>query len=127
LPIAQSVVAVEIDRGLCQLLTKQLGRNENFLLLQGDILSLDLADHLLSSSLPKLNKVVANILQHHRADSRKTTRHFVSGTDCVSPFEAFGLGVRLPLVFCPQPGVVRHIGVLTSSRPWGSLIKLGFA
>jgi 16S rRNA (adenine1518-N6/adenine1519-N6)-dimethyltransferase len=62
LPIAQSVVAIEIDRDLCQLLTKQLGRNQNFLLLQGDILSLDLADHLtLFPAFQKLNKVVANI------------------------------------------------------------------
>lgn len=46
LPLAQSVVAVEIDRDLCQLLAKQLGKIENFLLLQGDFLSLDLASHL---------------------------------------------------------------------------------
>ena len=62
LPLAQSVVAVEIDRDLCQLLTKQLGRNENFLLLQGDILSLNLADHLTHfPAFQKPNKVVANI------------------------------------------------------------------
>lgn len=62
LPMAQSVVAVEIDRDLCQLLTKQLGRAENFLLLQGDILSMDLAAHLRGfPAFQKPNKVVANI------------------------------------------------------------------
>ena len=61
LPIAQSVVAVEIDRDLCQLLTKQLGSRENFLLLQGDILSLDLPAHLANPAFQKPNKVVANI------------------------------------------------------------------
>jgi len=62
LPLAQSVVAVEIDRDLCQLLAKQLGKTENFLLLQGDILCLDLAAHLASfPAFQNSNKVVANI------------------------------------------------------------------
>lgn len=62
LPLAQSVVAVEIDRDLCQSLAKQLGQVENFLLLQGDILSLDLSAHLAAfPAFQKLNKVVANI------------------------------------------------------------------
>lgn len=62
LPIAQSVVAVEIDRDLCQKLAKQLGKTANFLLLQGDFLELDL-NALLEPFPPfqKPNKVVANI------------------------------------------------------------------
>lgn len=62
LPIAQSVVAVEIDRDLCQKLAKQLGKTENFLLLQGDFLELDL-NALLEpfAAFQKPNKVVANI------------------------------------------------------------------
>ena len=59
---AESVVAVEIDRDLCALLTKKLGKQENFLLLQGDFLALDLEEIL--ASLPAFkqpNKVVANI------------------------------------------------------------------
>ena len=62
LPEVQSVVAVEIDRDLCKGLVKSLGKRENFLLLQGDILSLDLDDHL--AAFPAFcdpNKVVANI------------------------------------------------------------------
>lgn len=62
LPLAESVLAVEIDRDLCQSLAKQLGKNENFLLLQGDFLTLDLAANL--ENFPKFqkpNKVVANI------------------------------------------------------------------
>lgn len=58
LPLAQSVVAVEIDRDLCDLLAKQLGKVSNFLLLQGDILSLQLPDY---AACANLNKVVANI------------------------------------------------------------------
>ena len=62
LPLAESVVAVEIDRDLCKLLAKQLGKIDNFLLLQGDFLSLDLDAHL--AALPNFqnpHKVVANI------------------------------------------------------------------
>ena len=62
LPLSQSVVAVEIDRDLCQVLAKQLGKTENFLLLQGDILSLDLTTLLAAfPAFQNPNKVVANI------------------------------------------------------------------
>ncbi|MDZ7970633.1 MAG: 16S rRNA (adenine(1518)-N(6)/adenine(1519)-N(6))-dimethyltransferase RsmA [Nostoc sp. DedSLP03] len=62
LPLVQSLVAVEIDRDLCQLLSKQLGKTENFLLLQGDFLSLDLPSYLAAfPNFQRPNKVVANI------------------------------------------------------------------
>lgn len=59
---AEAVVAVEVDHDLCELLAKKIGQIENFLLLQGDFLSLDLA-HLLTPfpAFQNLNKVVANI------------------------------------------------------------------
>lgn len=62
LDLAEAVVAVEIDRDLCELLAKKLGKIENFLLLQGDFLSIDL-DALLEPFPPfqNPNKVVANI------------------------------------------------------------------
>lgn len=59
---AAAVVAVEIDRDLCQLLAQKLGQQPNFLLLQGDFLSLDL--ETLLTPFPAFqapNKVVANI------------------------------------------------------------------
>jgi 16S rRNA (adenine1518-N6/adenine1519-N6)-dimethyltransferase len=59
---ASAVVAVEIDRDLCALLVKKLGNVDNFLLLQDDFLTLDLASTLVD--FPKFqhaNKVVANI------------------------------------------------------------------
>ncbi len=62
LPLAQSLVAVEIDRDLCALLVKQLGKKENFLLLQGDFLTLDLGENLTAfPNFQNPNKVVANI------------------------------------------------------------------
>lgn len=62
LPQVQSLVAVEIDRDLCDLLTKKLGSNDNFLLLQGDFLSLDLTTNLASfPNFQEPKKVVANI------------------------------------------------------------------
>ena len=62
IPVANAVVAVEIDRDLCTLLVKKLGNVDNFLLLQNDFLNLVLADSL--TDFPKFqnpNKVVANI------------------------------------------------------------------
>ncbi|MBD2597090.1 16S rRNA (adenine(1518)-N(6)/adenine(1519)-N(6))-dimethyltransferase RsmA [Nostoc spongiaeforme FACHB-130] len=62
LPLVEALLAVEIDRDLCKLLVKELGSKENFLLLQGDFLELDLAANL--TAFPKFqnaNKVVANI------------------------------------------------------------------
>jgi 16S rRNA (adenine1518-N6/adenine1519-N6)-dimethyltransferase len=62
LPKVNSVLAVEIDRDLCKKLVKSLGNIDNFLLLQGDILTLDLESQL--ENFPKFqnpNKVVANI------------------------------------------------------------------
>jgi len=62
LPLAESVVAVEIDPDLCELLAKKLGNTENFLLLQGDFLEIDLP-YLLTPfpNFQNPNKVVANI------------------------------------------------------------------
>jgi 16S rRNA (adenine1518-N6/adenine1519-N6)-dimethyltransferase len=62
LPQAESVIAVEIDRDLCNWLTQKLGNFENFLLLQGDFLALNL-EQLLQPfpAFQAPNKVVANI------------------------------------------------------------------
>lgn len=60
---AESVVAVELDRDLCDPLVAKFGERDNFLLLQGDFLALDVneltakfADHFHGQT-----KVVANI------------------------------------------------------------------
>lgn len=57
-----ALVSVEVDRDLCKHLVKKLAEKENFMLLQGDILELDLSATL--ANFPKFqnpNKVVANI------------------------------------------------------------------
>jgi 16S rRNA (adenine1518-N6/adenine1519-N6)-dimethyltransferase len=54
-----SVTAVEIDRELCPRLVQKFGRQERFLLLQGDILTMNLPALLSPEHYP--NKVVANI------------------------------------------------------------------
>ncbi|WP_414529792.1 16S rRNA (adenine(1518)-N(6)/adenine(1519)-N(6))-dimethyltransferase RsmA [Nodularia chucula] len=62
LPLVRSLVAVEIDFDLCKQLAKQLGKRENFLLLQGDFLTLDLPSHVAAfPNFQRQNKVVANI------------------------------------------------------------------
>jgi 16S rRNA (adenine1518-N6/adenine1519-N6)-dimethyltransferase len=57
-----AVVAVEIDRDLCTHLVKKAGHYSNFLLLQGDFLSLNVEEQLQSfPNFQQANKVVANI------------------------------------------------------------------
>ena len=62
LPEVATVVAVEIDFNLCKKLVKKFGDLDNFLLLQGDFINLDISTSL--KDFPKFqnpNKVVANI------------------------------------------------------------------
>ncbi|MBP0020157.1 MAG: 16S rRNA (adenine(1518)-N(6)/adenine(1519)-N(6))-dimethyltransferase RsmA [Cyanobacteria bacterium SBLK] len=57
-----ALISVEIDRDLCKKLVKNFGDRENFILLQGDILELNLNETL--TDFPKFqnpHKVVANI------------------------------------------------------------------
>lgn len=62
LSVARSVVAVEIDRDLSQNLVKRFGNRDNFLLLEGDILTLDIDGQLQDfPNFQNPNKVVANI------------------------------------------------------------------
>lgn len=63
LPGVRSVVSVEIDRDLCRNLVKKLGNLDNFVLLEGDFLALDLPTLLapLPESFHRQTKVVANI------------------------------------------------------------------
>ncbi|MDJ0510701.1 MAG: 16S rRNA (adenine(1518)-N(6)/adenine(1519)-N(6))-dimethyltransferase RsmA [Crocosphaera sp.] len=62
LPFVQSLIAVELDWDLCKKLVKSFGDVDNFLLLQGDILKIDITNE--AKDFPKflpINKVVANI------------------------------------------------------------------
>lgn len=59
---AEAVIAVEIDRDLCPILVQKFGKSENFLLLQGDFLTLDIAQLLEPfPAFQNPRKVVANI------------------------------------------------------------------
>ncbi len=62
LPYCQTLLSIEIDRDLCKKIVKQFGNRENFLLLEGDFLSIDLEKYI--QEFPKFQnpqKVVANI------------------------------------------------------------------
>ena len=62
LELSEAVTSVEIDRNLNQKLVKKFGNRDNFLLLQGDFLTLNIPELL--EQFPKFqphNKVVANI------------------------------------------------------------------
>lgn len=65
LPHVDKLLAIEIDRQLCKILVKKFGEKNNFLLLEGDFLELNLPEIL--SQFPNFenyNKVVANIPYH---------------------------------------------------------------
>ena len=62
LPHVSKLLAIEVDRDLCKKLVKNFGGEDNFLLLEGDFLDLNLGEIL--GNFPEFqnyNKVVANI------------------------------------------------------------------
>ena len=61
-PLVDKLLAVEIDRDLCKKLVLKYGKIDNFLLLEGDFLELNIEEILLNfPSFNNYNKVVANI------------------------------------------------------------------
>jgi 16S rRNA (adenine1518-N6/adenine1519-N6)-dimethyltransferase len=65
LPSVSKLLAVEIDRDLCKKLVKNFGNQDNFLLLEGDFLELNLEELLANfPDFKNYNKVVANIPYH---------------------------------------------------------------
>ncbi len=65
LPHVNKLLAIEIDRQLCKILVKKFGEKNNFLLLEGDFLELNLPEILSQfPSFENYNKVVANIPYH---------------------------------------------------------------
>lgn len=62
LPHIDKLLAVEVDRNLCKKLVQNFGKQDNFLLLEGDFLELNLAAILPNfPDFQTYNKVVANI------------------------------------------------------------------
>jgi 16S rRNA (adenine1518-N6/adenine1519-N6)-dimethyltransferase len=113
LPQVQSLVAVEIDRDLCELLVKKLGRTENFLLLQGDFLTLDLDTQLASfPAFQKPNKVVANIPYNITGPILEK----LLGTIAQPAVPAFDL-----IVLLVQKEVAERLYAQSGSRAFGAL------
>ncbi len=113
LPEVQSLVAVEIDRDLCELLVKKLGRTENFLLLQGDFLTLDLDTQLASfPAFQKPNKVVANIPYNITGPILEK----LLGTIAQPAVPAFDL-----IVLLVQKEVAERLYAQSGSRAFGAL------
>jgi 16S rRNA (adenine1518-N6/adenine1519-N6)-dimethyltransferase len=114
LPLVQSVVAVEIDRDLCNTLVQSFRSATNFLLLQGDILSLDLAAQLHSYPLwQHPNKVVANIPYNITGPILELLLGTIAAPH-PNPFESIVLLVQKEVAerICAQPGS-RTFGALS--------------
>ncbi|MBW4515291.1 MAG: 16S rRNA (adenine(1518)-N(6)/adenine(1519)-N(6))-dimethyltransferase RsmA [Timaviella obliquedivisa GSE-PSE-MK23-08B] len=113
LPLAQAVLAVEIDRDLCRLLVEQLGKRNNFLLLQGDFLTMNLADTL--ESFPNFqnpNKVVANIPYNITGPILEKLLGAIALPN-PSPFDC--------IVLLVQKEVAERLSARPSSRAFGGL------
>lgn len=113
LPLAESVVAVEIDRDLCQSLVKKIGKTENFLLLQGDILNIDLEANL--ASLPAFqnpHKVVANIPYNITGPILEKLLGTISNPN-LKPFDS--------IVLLVQKEVAERLYAKPSSKAFGAL------
>ncbi|NJK36669.1 MAG: 16S rRNA (adenine(1518)-N(6)/adenine(1519)-N(6))-dimethyltransferase RsmA [Oscillatoriales cyanobacterium RM2_1_1] len=110
---AEAVVGVEIDRDLCQSLTQKFAAAENFLLLQGDILTLDLANQL--ADFPRFwppNKVVANIPYNITGPILEQLLGTIS-TPRPDPFEL--------IVLLVQKEVAQRLVAQSGSRAFGAL------
>ncbi|MBD2036675.1 16S rRNA (adenine(1518)-N(6)/adenine(1519)-N(6))-dimethyltransferase RsmA [Leptolyngbya sp. FACHB-321] len=114
LALAQAVVAVEIDRDLCELLVKKFGKVEHFLLLQDDFLATDL-DRLLALSpeFQNPNKVVANIPYNITGPIIEKLLGTIAAPN-PQPFDAIVLLVQkeVALRLCSKPGST-HFGALS--------------
>ena len=111
---AATVVAVEVDRDLCQSLTQKFGKANNFLLLQGDFLALDLP--ALLTPFPPFqhpNKVVANIPYNITGPILEKLLGTI-GSPNIDTFEAIVLLVQreVALRLKANPGS-RHFGALS--------------
>jgi 16S rRNA (adenine1518-N6/adenine1519-N6)-dimethyltransferase len=106
LPQARSVVSVEIDRDLCQKLVKKLGNIENFILLEGDFLALDLPKLIapLSEMFQLQNKVVANIPYNITGPILEKLLGTISNPN-PSPYESIVLLIQKEVAdrLCAQP------------------------
>lgn len=113
LPLVQSLVAVEIDRDLCALLAKGIGKKDNFLLLQGDFLELDLLSLLAPfPTFQKPNKVVANIPYNITGPILEKLLGTI-GNPNPEPFES--------IVLLIQKEVAQRLYAKPSSKAFGAL------
>lgn len=114
LPRVESLVAVEIDRDLCKKLVQKFRSATNFLLLEGDILTLDLAAYL--ANFPQwqhANKVVANLPYYITGPILETLLGTISNPN-PNPFDALVLLVQKEVAerLCAKPGS-RSFGALS--------------
>jgi len=113
LPEAGAVLAVEIDRDLSQVLVHKFGAVDNFLLLSGDILTLNLTEAL--AAFPRFqapNKVVANIPYNITGPILETLLGTIDQPR-LPPFEQ--------IVLLIQKEVAERLGAQPGSKAYGAL------
>lgn len=114
LPLAEQILAVEVDYDLCRKLEMQFAQADNFLLLQGDFLELDLAAELEQHPVfEKPNKVVANIPYYITGPILERLLGTIANPN-LTPFDAIVLLVQKEIAdrLCASPGS-KVVGGLT--------------
>ncbi len=113
LPLVQALISVEIDRDLCKMLVKEFGKRENFLLLQGDFLELDVESQLGNfEKFQNQNKVVANIPYNITGPIIEKLLGTIANPN-VRPYES--------IVLLIQKEVAERIVAKPGSRTFGAL------
>ncbi|GAB4362116.1 MAG: 16S rRNA (adenine(1518)-N(6)/adenine(1519)-N(6)) -dimethyltransferase RsmA [Cyanophyceae cyanobacterium] len=119
LPLAGTLLAVELDRDLCPRLVRRFGDRDNFLLLQGDVLDLDWDAE--TAAFPKFqhpNKVVANIPYNITGPILELLLGTISSPRS-RPFEA--------IVLLVQREVALRLAAPPGSRHYAALsVRVGF-
>lgn len=113
LPVVEALISVEIDRDLCKMLVKEFGKKENFLLLQGDFLELDVESQLGNfEKFQNQNKVVANIPYNITGPIIEKLLGTISNPN-IRPYES--------IVLLIQKEVAERIVAKPGSRVFGAL------
>ena len=116
---AEGVIAVEIDRDLCRKLETKFATASNFLLLQGDILQMPLAERLANHpAFQSPNKVVANIPYYITGPILETLLGTVAQPN-PKPFES--------IVLLVQQEIAERLSTAPGSKAFGGLsVKVGY-
>lgn len=121
LAIASEVIAVEIDRDLCELLRQKFAQTQHFLLLERDFLDVDLLQELTAfPSFHTPNKVVANIPYNITGPILEKLLGTIAASAEFTGFEASGIksAIAESISTEPAPAIEQSLPQESTANPW---------